>query len=247
MWKNYFVCLNFDVRGTDKILLTTNISRFTVTGYILAPPLNSHLSVTAMNSWPLGDCCIKVLVCMSLPLYNRYRFCLPSWAASVAQLVKHVHGMQFITGLSPTLGSFSERWEDPSSLILSVCYSPIPLLPFYFHPLLLPMMPTSLYVHQQASFLPPSLQVTWRTTIYVLSTSTLAQETANGSPLQIHTGQYTHCVRGERIPLLLFCHPVTHPSLSSLSVPTLLYWQWCQPLPHSIILVSLPTGTKTTS
>ena len=38
---------------------------------------------------------------MSLPLHKPQRFGLPSWAASVAQLVEYLHGMQDVAGLNP--------------------------------------------------------------------------------------------------------------------------------------------------
>ena len=42
---------------------------------------------------------------MPLSLYEPKRFDLPSWSASVAQLVEHLHGVQDVTHSSPACGN----------------------------------------------------------------------------------------------------------------------------------------------
>ena len=53
--------------------------------------LSSTLYTSNLFNWKRRLC----------PCINLKRFGLPSWAASVAQLVEHLHGMQDVTGSSP--------------------------------------------------------------------------------------------------------------------------------------------------
>ena len=77
--------------------------------HIIGPLLLTELRVTLFSR---GCLCLCI----------HWRFDLPSWAALVAQLVEHLHGIKYVIGLSLTLDGIFFPWKEKLSSGLLLCF-----------------------------------------------------------------------------------------------------------------------------